>query len=459
MNEVFDSENIKVEYRKDDNIVLVVLKGKVIRDDFRTPMMHAADMVLRHSCKVMCVDFNADLELNENDINWSKKVLLSNLRKNGLETLILIDSCKLEIVQQCADFCRDRFNTKVCGNYDEGRELAETDHAVSSEGPATEEVSADDKYSSMTREEALKFMGLEADADIKAIDDRFWQMSKHYRGKDDPESVKKEDEISAIYDIASGRRDRRIKEKIRHESEPMYFGRYKSDWKNIIHYNWKSFLLGVVVAVSAILVIIAVATNTRSGCSIVVFGHMYLDDTYMREALVAEGIKRPYIGMADIVVPNDQNIPMQEYGNETFNAMFYTNPDVLISDNESYGYYFSTFKDLGPLYNRIMEGLSDEAKAGTEPIDVAERQAVEYTNRLYLENGIEDDELDDPARYPDEPVLIGIRIMDEDICTGLGIEAKWMSRKTTLVFGQCMNSTNDDQTVKVITTIINAAFA
>ncbi len=239
----------------------------------------------------------------------------------------------------------------------------------------------------------------------------------------------------------------------------MYFGRYKSDWKNIIHYNWKSFLLGVVVAVSAILVIIAVATNTRSGCSIVVFGHMYLDDTYMREALVAEGIKRPYIGMADIVVPNDQNIPMQEYGNETFNAMFYTNPDVLISDNESYGYYFSTFKDLGPLYNRIMEGLSDEAKAGTEPIYVSERQAVEYTNRLYLENGIEDDELDDPARYPDEPVLIGIRIMDEDICTGLGIEAKWMSRKTTLVFGQCMNSTNDDQTVKVITTIINAAFA
>ena len=48
MNEVFDSEQFSVEYKKDDNIVLVVLKGKAIRDSYRTPMMHAADMVMRH---------------------------------------------------------------------------------------------------------------------------------------------------------------------------------------------------------------------------------------------------------------------------------------------------------------------------------------------------------------------------------------------------------------------------
>ena len=60
MSEVFDSEFIKVEYSKDENIVLVVLKGQVKRDDFRTPMMHAADMVMRYSCKSMTVDFRAD---------------------------------------------------------------------------------------------------------------------------------------------------------------------------------------------------------------------------------------------------------------------------------------------------------------------------------------------------------------------------------------------------------------
>ena len=454
MNEVFDSEYINVEYRKDDNIVLVVLKRKVIRDDFRTPMMHAADMVLRHSCKIMTVDFGADPELNENDVIWSKKVLLSNLKKNGLETLILIDSCGLEIVRKCADFCEDRFKTIVCKSYEEGLKSA---NVVSSSTPAVEpeDITGNDEFASMTREEALEYMGLKPDADIKEIDDRFWQMSKHYRGKDDLESVKKEDEISTVYDIASGRNQ----EKIRHDSEPMYFGRYKSDWKNIIHYNWKNVLLGLVVAVSAILVIVGVLTNTRSGCSIVVFGHMYLDDTYMREALLANNIKRPYIGLADIVVPNDQNIPMQEYGNETFNAMFYTNPDVLISDKESYGYYFSTFKDLGPLYDRIMAGLTDEAKAGIVPVYMTEQEAVEHTNRLYLEYGIGDEEIEDPSNFSDVPVLIGIEITDPEIATKLGVEAKWKSRTTTLVFGQCMNSTNDDQTVQVITTIINAAFA
>jgi hypothetical protein len=448
MSEVFDSEHIKVEYRKDENIVLVVLKGQVKRDDFRTPMMHAADMVMRYSCKSMTVDFRADPGISENDIIWSKKVLLANLKKSGLENLVLIDSEGLEIVKKAAAFCEGRFNTVIRDNTDKA-----------SENPSAQKTeSAEDKFASMTREQALEYMGLDADADIKVIDDRFWQMSKHYRGKDDPESVRMEDEISAVYDIASGRRDRRLKEEQQRVSEPMYFGRYKSDWKNIIHYNWKNFLLGAVVVISAILVIIGLVNNTRSDCSVIVFGHMLLDDTYMRESLEAQGIKRPYIGMADIVVPNDQNIPPQEYGNETFNAMFYTNPDVLISDKESYGYYFSTFKDIGPLKDRIWDGLTEEAKTGVVPVYMTEQEAVEYTNRLYLEYGMGDEEIRDPSEFSDEPVLIGFQIPDEDTCLNLGIEAKWMTRKTSLVFGQCINSKNDDQAVLVITTLINAAF-
>ncbi len=456
MNEVFDSEFISVEYKKDDNIVLVVLKGNVIRDDFRTPMMHAADMVMRHSCKVMAVDIRTDLEMSENDIAWSKKVLFSNLKKSGLETLVLICGNDNDVAGKCAAFCEDRFKTAICRDYDEAKKYFD-DHVSSSDNGDSED-SGEDEFDSMTREEALKYMGLEPDADIKMIDDRFWQMSKLYRGKDDPESVRMEDEISAVYDIASGRRDRRLKEEQQRVSEPMYFGRYKSDWKNIIHYNWKNFLLGAVVVISAILVIIGLVNNTRSDCSVIVFGHMLLDDTYMRESLEAQGIKRPYIGMADIVVPNDQNIPPQEYGNETFNAMFYTNPDVLISDKESYGYYFSTFKDIGPLKDRIWDGLTEEAKAGVVPVYMTEQEAVEYTNRLYLEYGMGDEEIRDPSEFSDEPVLIGFQIPDEDTCLNLGIEAKWMTRKTSLVFGQCINSKNDDQAVLVITTLINAAF-
>lgn len=448
MNEVFDSEQFSVEYKKDDNIVLVVLKGKAIRDSYRTPMMHAADMVLRHSCKVMAVDFKANPELSEKDLYWSKKILFANLKKSGLETLALIDDQNLQIVQGIRVFCGNKFKTIVCKSYEEVKERT-----------ADSKSDADSKYAGMTREQALEYMGLGADADIKEIDDRFWQMSKKYRGKEDAESKAMEDEISAIYDIASGRRDVRAKEEQMRENEPKYFGRYKSDWKTIIHYNWKNWLLGAVVGISIIVILVGYFLNAQNDCSVLVFGHMYLDNTYMREALEGQGLKNPYVGLADVVVPNDEKIPMDEIGNESFNAQFYTNPDVLISDNRAYMYYFSVYKDIGPLYDKIMAGLSDEAKAGVKPIYMSERESVRYKNDMLMEYGLGDEDIKNPAEFPDDPILIGFEITDQDVVTNFGVEAKWKSRQTTLMLGQCKNSTDDVMTVKIITSIINAAYA
>ena len=448
MNEVFDSEQFSVEYKKDDNIVLVVLKGKAIRDNYRTPMMHAADMVLRHSCKVMAVDFKANPELSEKDLYWSKKVLFSNLKKSGLETLALIDDQDLQIVQGIRVFCGNKFRTIVCKSYEEVKERTD---ASKSE--------LDSKYSGMTREQALEYMGLSKDADIKEIDDRFWQMSKKYRGKEDAESKAMEDEISAVYDIASGRRDVRAKEEQMRENEPKYFGRYKSDWQTIIHYNWKNWLLGAVVGISIIVILVGYFLNSQNDCSVLVFGHMYLDNTYMREALEDQGLKNPYVGLADVVVPNDEKIPLDEMGNESFNAQFYTDPDVLISDNRAYLYYFNVYKDLGPLYDKIMAGLSDEAKAGVKPIYMSEQEYVRYKNDMLLEYGLGDEDIKNPQEFSDTPVLIGFEITNQDVVTNFGVEAKWKSRQTTLMLGQCVNSTDDEMTVKIITTIINAAYA
>ena len=57
------------------------------------------------------------------------------------------------------------------------------------------------------------------------------------------------------------------------------------------------------------------------------------------------------------------------------------------------------------------------------------------------------------------PVLVGFEISNQDVVTNFGVEAKWKSRQTTLMLGQCINSTNDEMTVKIITSIINAAYA
>ena len=63
------------------------------------------------------------------------------------------------------------------------------------------------------------------------------------------------------------------------------------------------------------------------------------------------------------------------------------------------------------------------------------------------------------VEFPDDPVLIGFEITDQDVVTNFGVEAKWKSRQTTLMLGQCKNSTDDDMTVKIITSIINSAYA
>ena len=311
----------------------------------------------------------------------------------------------------------------------------------------------------MTREEALSYMGLSSDADIKEIDDRFWQMSKKYRGKDDPESKKMDEEISAVYDIASGRRDYRTEKELQIEAEPKILGKSKSSWKNYIEYTWYKYLAGLIIAVAATIDIIGFINNSKSSYAVVVFGHMFFDNTYMREALIENGAKNPYVGYADVIVPNDEGFAYSETGNETLNAMFYMNPVAIVSDKESYTYYFSVFKDLSPINDEVMAGLTDEAKAGIEPVYMSEQEAVSYQNEMYRENGFDDMDLPDPSAYSDTPILIGYEITDPELAAKMGVDCMWHSRQTTLIVGQCVNCDEDEKSVLVITAIINSAFA
>ena len=310
----------------------------------------------------------------------------------------------------------------------------------------------------MTREQALEYMGLGPDADIKEIDDRFWQMSKQFRGKTDPESLAKEDEISAVYDIASGRRDERVKEEIEFEAETKYFGKTKGQWKNFFEYTWYIWFLGVIIVVLATVGIIGMVNNQKHSCSIVVFGHMYFDNSYMTEALIENGIELPYIGNADIIVPNDEGLSYSETGNSTLDALLYTEPVVLIADKESYPYYYSIYKDLSPIADQIMNGLTDEAKEYVVPVYMSRREAIECQNKLFLSYGYDKTDLEDPNNYPDDKILIGFELKDPALAARLGVDCIWKSRETTLVFCQWANSKDDERAVKIITTIINSAF-
>jgi hypothetical protein len=184
---------------------------------------------------------------------------------------------------------------------------------------------------------------------------------------------------------------------------------------------------------------------------------MYFDETYVRETLKANGID-PYIGTADIVVPNDEGFTYDEVENTRFNALFYTEPQVMISDKESYPYYLTVFKDLAPINDDIMAGLSDKAKENIVPVYMSPREAAEYQNKMSLDDGYGVSELLDPNEYSDELILIGYEITDPTVAEKFGVDCMWHSRQTTLVIGECANTREDTKAIEVITILINSAF-
>ena len=84
-----------------------------------------------------------------------------------------------------------------------------------------------EQIASMTKEEALEFLGLPADADKEALENRFWQLSKKYRSLKGDESEQKLADLSAAYDIASGNRDLRVQAEETRAHEKKFMGKTK----------------------------------------------------------------------------------------------------------------------------------------------------------------------------------------------------------------------------------------
>ena len=90
---------------------------------------------------------------------------------------------------------------------------------------------ASEEIVKMTREEALDYLGLPADADKEAVENRFWQLSKKYRTMRGDESEQKMSDLSAAYDIATGNRDIREEAAKARANEKQFLGKTKSEWK------------------------------------------------------------------------------------------------------------------------------------------------------------------------------------------------------------------------------------
>lgn len=301
----------------------------------------------------------------------------------------------------------------------------------------------------MTKEEALTYMGLPQDANDFAVDERFWQLSKKYRGKKDPDSEDKLNELSAVYNIACGRRDEAVAKAEKRAGEKKFLGKTKDEWKTYISYTWFKALIIVVVVAVAISVIYNAVFKNRYDSAAVAFGHFSIDSVQVEEKLLSEEIKNPYIANVDIVVPNEMGQTENIYSDQSLAAVMSMDPNVLITDSMTYKYYFSNFSDMTSIYNDLKLVLPANVYSKIVPIYLSERDAFLFT-RDYLKQQDLLDGSTNVNEYDSTPVMIGLMITDKTAIASLGIENGWPDQDPEIIFGVYSNTADYSKAEKMI---------
>ena len=224
-------------YDKGANTVKLEWKKEASGDAYRTPLMHAAELIRKHGCDTMIIDASKLGKIPEADKIWTVKVFEPALKKSGLEEVIFVGKDLGE------DF-KGKIKRKTVATMEEAEQLIRKE-AHPSAGIAE-----------MTREQAIEYLGLPADADSTAIDDKFYQLAKRYRKSTDEDAEQKLADLSAAYNIASGRRDEEEQRELAHDQAKKIFGKTAEDWKTFFGYNWIKFVLGAGLIVFIISLVI-----------------------------------------------------------------------------------------------------------------------------------------------------------------------------------------------------------
>ena len=220
MEEVFDSEAFRLRYDGETNACVFTMKTYGERDDFRTPVMHAIEIIRKHKSKHLIIEDSCEglPDIKEDDLKWMKKVVLPKLQETSCEHIFFVVGDELAGTD-CSEVPYSLFAEK----FKTDKVVSEQFALMMIKNNCGAEVSSD--IVSMTREQALEYLGLPANANDFMIDEKFWKLSKQYRGDNSPEGKQKIADLSAAYDIATGRRDERVQKAQQREMERKYFGK------------------------------------------------------------------------------------------------------------------------------------------------------------------------------------------------------------------------------------------
>lgn len=439
MYEEYDSETMLARYDKGANTVKLEWKKEASGDAYRTPLMHAAELIRKHGCDTMIIDASKLGKVPEADKTWTVKVFEPALKKAGVEEVIFVGK------DLGGDF-KGKIKKKNVDTMEEAEKLIKKE-AHPSAGIAD-----------MTREQAIEYLGLPADADNAAIDDKFYQLAKRYRKSTDDDAEQKLADLSAAYNIASGRRDEEEKRELEHEQAKKILGKTAEDWKTFFAYNWIKFVFAAGFIVFAISLINFFAAGGNS-CTVISFGNFGHTTSYLSSVLDIYGYSNPYVATVNYIVPNQEGLENQQYADQTLAAFFSADPNVLITDEMTYVYYFSQFYDLTEVYDIVIDEIPEDVAAAITPVYMSEKEAYNLTKTYYEQiYDIQDYDAEiDESELSDKEIMIGLEIKDPDMIEKLGFENWWHKQPPTLVFGIYSNTSSLADSVQVLITVLKAA--
>ncbi len=442
MEEIFDSEHYNVRYDKETDSAVLIWKEYSETDNFRTPLMKSADIIRKHQCKDLVVDRSKITEISDKDKHWAGRIFIPALKHSGCQRIIIVsgEDKPMSLKEYPFDILSGNFSLKSVPDIDEALSLIMSEKT----GGVSEEVRA------MTREDALKFLELPDDASWEEIDEKFWILSKNYRKiADREESEKKLNDLSAIYDIATGKRDEREKAAQIRAGKKKFLGKTSDEWLNYISYTWYKYLIAIVIIVVAANLLYTIFLKPGNDVTIISVGHFVNEGDYLDNMTSEFGYTNPYILTVNLAVPNELGEAGDPYSEQSSAAAMMTSPDIIVTDERTCRYYFETYADMSAYYESLADVLPPEVYAGIEPVFCSEQEFQE------LGVNYEMDTTDRGETYDDTEVLIGIKINDPDLISELGYSCLWPDEDPNIIISIGGSCDTPEKSEEMITYILS----
>lgn len=192
----------------------------------------------------------------------------------------------------------------------------------------------------MTKQDALKILGLEEGANRQMIEARYERLIKGY-GRSDPGKM---EAVNAAYRLLTdSERQVKIDPKLQREVA----GKSLYQWKNFFHYAKRPAIVGVIVLAIVISIIYSVATKTDPDFVLVAIGGFYsrednimedTDELYTVKDFIKEHMDKidPLVDVLTIGNNADPQVDMANMTKRILYAGGMTDSDVMLLDEDNF---------------------------------------------------------------------------------------------------------------------------